>query len=107
MSSTDIVKIMLVACWTLLGIGLVLYVWRKQAKAAAGPKTKQEIDSNVEKLYGYFIEHPDGALLSDIISELGIKEDIVVQGLVQLETMGVVSQQNRGSQSYFVLNKNS
>lgn len=106
MDTVALVKIMLVVFWVMLGIVLVLYVWRKQAKAATVNQSK-EIASNVEKVYEYFIQNPDGVRLADVAAALNIKEDIAVQCLVQLETMGVVGQINRDNQNYFVLNKNS
>ena len=110
MSSTELVKVMLVVCWVLLGIGLVLYVWRRQAKAADSKKAQinRENAAKLEELYNFLVQRPEGVTMSEITQLLMVDENQAAQYLGQLEANGIVRQTTgEGGSSLFSLNKDS
>lgn len=113
MSSIELVKIVLVGCWVMLGLSLVLFVWHRQAKAGGDKlehrrKQAQEDAANLEKLYNYLLEHSEGASMQDVIQFLLVEEPQAVQYLGQLEARGIVRQFRDGNgENAFMLNANS
>ncbi len=113
MSSIDIVKIALVGCWVLLGIGLVLYVWKKQAKAAGAAtesqsKASRESAEKMEQLYNFLVQKPEGAKMEELTSFLMADESSTSEYLAQLESLGIVHQfKGEDLGTYYGLNKNS
>lgn len=110
MSSIEIVKIALVSCWVLLGVGLVLFIWKRQAKVAETKesKTSQANNEKLEQLYNYLVQHPEGVTMRDITGLLLVDENQASQYLGQLEALGIVGQTSGpNGQSSFTLNKDS
>jgi len=110
MTSDEIVKIALIGCWTLLGVGLVLYVWRRQSVAKETKKAEQSrvATENMEKIYNYLLQKPEGATMADITNLLLVDETQTAEYLGQLEASGIVRQfVGDDASNMFALNQNS
>ncbi len=100
-------------CWVLLGIGLVLFIWRRQSVAGGREqirltKQAQENAENLEKLYNFLLGHSEGATMQEVIQALLVEESQAVQYLGQLEARGIVRQfRDENGDNSFALNKDS
>jgi len=95
-----------VILWTVLGIGIVLFIWFKQESAKKKSGTANSFDSfaSMEKIYNHFLRHMDRVDVSDVAQLLGKPEDIVRDYLGQMEAMGTIKRQTDESQTdYFIL----
>lgn len=90
----------------LLGIGLVLFVWKRQEKTKTETNTRNAAD--LERLYNFLVQSPDGVSTKDITALLLVDENQAGQYVAQLEAQGIVRQfAGPGGAALYALNKDS
>jgi hypothetical protein len=100
-------KLFFVGLWVVIGVALVLFVWKRASQAGGRQNTKDaESDfKNLRQLYFYLLNNPEPINSLQAAGLARVSEEKAEQYLAQMEAMGILNHTlAEGQSGYYTLN---